>query len=133
MRTIEPPLYSHPVKSEYQRQFEWKEGYKFDAPVLSAEQMVFRSDPNVIPRPSVVKTFPKKTEYRSQFVEYPMVDVKSESSEDKENDGKKVDIFETSKVSNGEKEEEKSKLKEPKPRKPKGQRKARKTKFRGKY
>eukprot|EP00794_Sanderia_malayensis_P007061 gene7062-7855_t len=70
LQTIESPLHTHHVKSEYQRQFAWKE------PIVSKKHFPFPhyigSDNNGKPNDVVVKKPPKpqKTEYQRQYKQY---------------------------------------------------------------
>ncbi|XP_065058136.1 nuclear protein MDM1-like isoform X2 [Rhopilema esculentum] len=73
MQTIEPPLHSHPIKTEYQLQFAWKEPVRHEIyPKVSVpvevENAELASD-DLTKR----KFKPFKSEYQLQFREYPLV------------------------------------------------------------
>ncbi|XP_031564467.1 nuclear protein MDM1-like [Actinia tenebrosa] len=60
-------------QSEYKKQFDWKKPLEQEAPILSAEKMIYgvhRDDHPV--KASKVK-MPKKTEYQLQFVKHPLI------------------------------------------------------------
>lgn len=72
--------------SEYQKQFEWKRPLEREAPILSAEKMIYGGqDGN--PSRATKLTLPKKSEYQLQFVKHPMIkspERKEELDKDKE-------------------------------------------------
>ncbi|EDO38986.1 predicted protein [Nematostella vectensis] len=59
--------------SEYQKQFYWKKPVGREAPILSAEKVVFSSQDNLPPAKPVKISMPTKSEYQLQFVKYPLV------------------------------------------------------------
>lgn len=60
--------------SEYQKSFSWKDGAKA-SPVLAAEQVVYNSNPALVPPQ---KTFVKDSEYAAQFKQYNAMPVSSD-------------------------------------------------------
>lgn len=73
MQTIEPPLFSHPVTTEYRKEFAWKEPLKRELRHVIPVSDISKdgeqsSDPNE--KASKLKSF--KTEYQLQFKEYPL-------------------------------------------------------------
>uniref|UniRef100_K1QZU5 Nuclear protein MDM1 n=1 Tax=Magallana gigas TaxID=29159 RepID=K1QZU5_MAGGI len=60
--------------SEYQKSFSWKDGAKA-SPVLAAEQVVYNSNPALVPPQ---KSFVKDSEYAAQFKQYNAMPVSSD-------------------------------------------------------
>lgn len=60
-------------QSEYKKQFDWKKPLEQEAPILSAEKMIYgvHGDEHLA-KASKVK-IPKKTEYQLQFVKHPII------------------------------------------------------------
>ncbi len=80
LQTIEPSLHSHHVKSEYQRQFAWKQ------PIIVNKPTAIPSYPeskNSQINGPVAKKKPKqqKTEYQRQFKKYPLVNIYNQEKE----------------------------------------------------
>ena len=73
MQTIEPPLHSHPIKTEYQLQFAWKEPVRHEIyPKVSVPVEVENAElagDDLTKR----KFRPFKSEYQLQFRDYPLV------------------------------------------------------------
>lgn len=58
--------------SEYQKQFEWKRPVDREAPILSAEKMIYGGQDGNPSRATKIN-LPKKTEYQLQFVKHPIM------------------------------------------------------------
>lgn len=73
MQSIEPPLYSHPITTEYRKQFAWKEPIKREQRyVIPVSDINMDDEAKAGLEKKIVKYKPFKTEYQLQFKKYPL-------------------------------------------------------------
>lgn len=60
-------------QSEYKKQFDWKKPLEQEAPILSAEKMIYGVQGDEHPVIASKVKMPKKTEYQLNFVKHPII------------------------------------------------------------
>ena len=73
MQSVEPPLYSHPMTSEYRKQFVWKEPIKRELRYVIPVSDISQDEERKVDEDKKIRKYkPFRTEYQLQFKNYPL-------------------------------------------------------------